>query len=168
MVSDRSRSSAGTSSAGTWSSSDRSSARAPFDDLELELAFLLRRAHSFSAQIARDVHPELEPGAYGLLVRIASSGGERPTDLAAALGVGKPTLSRQVAALERLGLLERTPDAVDARAHVIRLTIDGTARLESARSARRTRFRTLLAGWPEADVACLAALLHRLNAVDPG
>ena len=134
--------------------------------LELELAVLLRRARAFSTQIAREVHPDLEPGAYGLLVRLAATGGERLTDLAAAFGVGKPTVSRQVAVLERLRLLERTPDPVDARAQVLRLTSGGAARLESARSARRARFRSLLARWTDSDVESLARLLHQFNELD--
>lgn len=139
---------------------------AAVEALELELAVLLRRARAFSAQIAREVHPDLEPGAYGLLVRLAATGGERLTDLAAAFGVGKPTVSRQVAVLERLRLLERTPDPDDARAQVLRLSPDGAARLESARSARRERFRGLLARWPETDVESLARLLQRFNGLD--
>lgn len=137
----------------------------PADQLERELGVLLRRARTFSAQLTRDVHPLLEPGAYGLLVRLAASGGERTTDLAAALGVGKPTVSRQVAVLERLGLVERTPDSADARAQTLRLTPDGAARVESARAARREVFRSLLARWPDDDVAALADLLHRFNAL---
>lgn len=139
---------------------------AAVEALERELAVLLRRARAFSAQIAREVHPDLEPGAYGLLVRLSATGGERLTDLAAAFGVGKSTVSRQVTVLERLRLLERSPDPVDARAQVLCLTSDGKARLESARSARRERFRGLLARWADADVESLARLLHQFNDLD--
>ena len=137
----------------------------PAEKLERELGVLLRRARAFSAQLTRDVHPRLEPGAYGLLVLLAASGGGRMTDLAAALGVGKPTVSRQVAVLERLGLVERTPDAADARAQTLRLTADGAARVETARAARREVFRSRLARWPDSDVEALADLLHRFNAL---
>ncbi|MGJ7440940.1 MarR family winged helix-turn-helix transcriptional regulator [Aquipuribacter sp. MA13-6] len=138
----------------------------PVERVEAEVGVLLRRARRFSAQIARDVHPDVEPGAYGILVRLASTGGERLTDVAAAFGVGKPTVSRQVAVLERLRLLDRSPDPLDARAQVLRLTPEGAERLDRARTARRGRFRELLRQWPEDDVTALADLLHRFNDLD--
>ncbi len=134
--------------------------------LERELAVLLRRARAISAQLAMQVHPSLEPGAYALLVRLATTGGERLTDLAAAFGVGKPTLSRQVAVLERLRLIERSADPHDARAQILRLTPDGANQVAAARAARRERFRGLLARWPDEDVATLAQLLHRFNRLE--
>lgn len=142
------------------------SASHPVERVEAEVAVLLRRARRFSAQIARDVHPDIEPGAYSILVRLASTGGERLTDVATAFGVGKPTVSRQVAVLEGLRLLDRSPDPQDARAQVLRLTQEGAARLDRARSARRQRFRELLQQWPEDEVTALADLLHRFNDLD--
>lgn len=138
----------------------------PVERLEAEVGVLLRRARRFSAQIARDVHPDLEPGAYSILVRLSGTGGERLTDVAAAFGVGKPTVSRQVAVLEQLRLLDRSPDPLDARAQVLRLTPEGAQRLDRARTARRQRFRELLQQWPEDDVTALADLLHRFNDLD--
>ncbi|CAM5715813.1 hypothetical protein SVIOM342S_05110 [Streptomyces violaceorubidus] len=41
--------------------------------------------------MAREVHPDLESSAYGLLVRLGECGGQRATDLAAYIGVGKAT-----------------------------------------------------------------------------
>lgn len=39
-------------------------------DVERELAVFLRRARASSGEMARQVHPDLEPAAYGLLVRL--------------------------------------------------------------------------------------------------
>ena len=47
---------------------------------------LLRRSRSVSWEIAREVHPNLEPNAYGLLLWLRRSGPIRLTDLAALLG----------------------------------------------------------------------------------
>lgn len=124
---------------------------------------LLRRARAMSIHLAREVHPDLEPGAYVLLVQLANSDGARLTDLAAFLGVGKPTVSRQLSVLERLGLVERVPDVHDARAQVIRNTPKGARRLATARAGRRVRFRELLDAWPTDDVAQLGELLRRFN-----
>jgi DNA-binding MarR family transcriptional regulator len=131
--------------------------------LESELGVLLRRARAISAMIAHEVHPDVEPAVYGLLVRLAKTGGARVTDLAGYFGVGKSTVSRQLAGLEELGLVERVPDPDDARAAEVRLTAEGARRLDRAQSARRDRFRAELAEWPERDVRQLAALLRRYN-----
>lgn len=137
----------------------------PAEHLERELAVLLRRARGISGQLARDLHPELEAGAYGLLLRVSLEGGARATDLASYLGIGKPTISRQLATLERLGLIERSRDAEDARAQVVTLTAAGAAQVEQVRSARRAHVHGLLSGWSEADVELLASLLGRFNAL---
>lgn len=131
--------------------------------LERELGVLLRRARGTWGQLAREVHPDLEPAAYGILTRLADAGDARLTDLAAWFGVGKPTMSRQVAELERLELIERAPDPDDARAQRVSLTTEGAARVGRARRARNAHFRQRLAAWPADDVRALADLLHRLN-----
>ncbi|OKJ43878.1 MarR family transcriptional regulator [Streptomyces sp. CB01580] len=132
--------------------------------LERELAVFLRRARANSGEMAREVHPELEPAAYGLLVRLESAGRQRATDLAAYFGVGKATVSRQLRALEGLGLVAREPDPADGRAFLVHLTDEGLARYRSVRDARRDRYVRKLADWDRDEVAELARLLHHLNA----
>src|SRR3954451_23727089 len=133
-----------------------------YRSLEHEMAVFLRRARSVSKELARDVHPDLEPDAYGLLIRLSESGGARGTALAAYFGVGKPTISRQVRLLEELGLVTRTPDATDGRAFLLVLSDEGARRLGPVREARRRTYRQLLESWPLEDVARLGELLGRL------
>ncbi|MEV7193344.1 MarR family transcriptional regulator [Streptomyces sp. NPDC093510] len=135
-----------------------------FLSLERELSLLLRRARASSGEMARQVHPDLEPAAYGLLVCLDDSGPQRATDLAAYIGVGKATMSRQLRALEELGLVSREPDPADGRAWLIRLTPDGRTRFRTVRAARRASYVRRLASWERAEVAELARLLGRLNA----
>ncbi|GGU53892.1 MarR family winged helix-turn-helix transcriptional regulator [Streptomyces lavendofoliae] len=132
--------------------------------LERELAVFLRRARASSGEMAREVHPELEPAAYGLLVRLEEAGTQRATALAAYFGVGKATMSRQLRALEDLGLVARDPDPADGRASLVRLTDEGRGRFRRVRDARRARYVRKLAGWDRAEIAELARLLHQLNA----
>ncbi|WP_199551225.1 MarR family winged helix-turn-helix transcriptional regulator [Streptomyces sp. N35] len=132
--------------------------------LERELTVFLRRARASSGEMARAVHPELEPAAYGLLVRLDEGGPQRATELAAYFGVGKATMSRQLRALEELGLVAREPDPADGRAALVRLTEEGRDRFRTVRGARRGRYVRQLAGWDRAEVAELARLLHQLNA----
>ncbi|MEU5212511.1 MarR family transcriptional regulator [Streptomyces sp. NPDC020742] len=136
--------------------------------LERELAVFLRRARASSGELAREVHPDLEPSAYGLLLRLADAGTQRATDLAGFFGVGKATMSRQLHALEKLGLVAREPDPDDGRAVLVRITDEGNARFTRVRNGRRAQYARRLAAWDPAEVAELARLLHRLNVEQEG
>ncbi len=131
--------------------------------LERELTVLFRRARAASGELARAVHPDLEPAAYGLLVRLQEAEPERATDLASYFGVGKATMSRQLRALEALGLVAREPDPADGRAYLMSLTPEGRARFTRVRDARRAAYVRQLAAWAPSDRADLARLLHALN-----
>ncbi|WP_329270981.1 MarR family winged helix-turn-helix transcriptional regulator [Streptomyces sp. NBC_01451] len=131
--------------------------------LERELTVFLRRARANSGEMAREVHPDLESSAYGLLVRLDECGRQRATELAAYIGVGKATMSRQLRALEELGLIAREPDPADGRAWLVHLTDEGRVRFRSVREARRERYVRKLAAWDRVEVAELARLLHQLN-----
>ncbi|MFD7920110.1 MarR family winged helix-turn-helix transcriptional regulator [Streptomyces sp. NPDC059740] len=132
--------------------------------LERELSVFLRRARASSGEMAREVHPDLEAAAYGLLVRLADAGQQRATELAGYFGVGKATISRQLRALEDLRLIAREPDPADGRAVLVRLTDEGLDRFTRVREARRARYARRLASWDRAEVAELSRLLHRMNA----
>lgn len=135
----------------------------PYQVVEHELALLLRRVRSLSRTIAQEVHPDLDPTAYGLLIRLEEVGQARLTDLAAYFGVGKPTLSRQVALLARLGLVRGHGDPEDGRVTKLELTDDAVRRIQAVRRTRRRHLRAELERWPETDVAILGELLGRLN-----
>lgn len=134
-----------------------------FLELERELAVFFRRARAASGEMAREVHPELEPAAYGLLLRLDNAGPQRATALAAYFGVGKGTMSRQLRALESLRLVSRAPDPEDGRASLVQLTRDGRERFHRVRRARRAEYARRLAAWNPGEVAELARLLHRFN-----
>jgi DNA-binding MarR family transcriptional regulator len=131
--------------------------------LERELGLLLRRAQASSAAISRDVHPDLEPAAYSLLALIAASPGIRASDLATHIGVGRGTMSRQLARLGTLGLVSRRQDPDDYRGQLLELTGEGRRRYEAAQQARRAFLRQALAGWGERDLEAMAGQLARLN-----
>jgi DNA-binding MarR family transcriptional regulator len=135
----------------------------PYDDVERELAVLLRRARTMNRDIAVDVHPDLQPAAYALMSRVAELGSVRASDLSDYFGIDKGGVSRQVALLERLGLVAREPDPDDGRAQRLVVTDDGTKRLTQAREGRRRLVREQLDRWPDADVGTLATLLGRFN-----
>jgi DNA-binding MarR family transcriptional regulator len=136
---------------------------AAFVDLEREIGLLLRRSRAISSRLAGQLHPDLDGAAFGLLALLQDAGPLRASDLVARLGLDKSTVSRQVASLVGLGLVDRSADPDDGRAQVLTPSAEGAARLAEIRDARRERWEADLGDWPAEDVATLAALLSRLN-----
>ncbi|SFQ00762.1 transcriptional regulator, MarR family [Geodermatophilus dictyosporus] len=134
-----------------------------FVRLEREIGLLLRRSRAISARLARELHPDLDGAAYGLLALLQDAGPLRASDLVARLGLDKSTVSRQVSSLVELGMVTREPDPDDGRAQVLTTSAEGSARLARIREARRARWEADLSGWPAQDVATLGDLLARLN-----
>jgi DNA-binding MarR family transcriptional regulator len=139
-------------------------ADAALNAVENQLSLLWRRGRSISNQLSREVHPDVEPAAYGLLTVIRKQGPIRLTDLASSIGVGKPSVSRQIAFLEGLGLVSKEADPLDGRAQAIRLTPEGEERMHQVQDARREVFRKRLAQWPAEDLQALATYMAKLNA----
>ncbi|MDP9460359.1 MAG: MarR family transcriptional regulator [Actinomycetota bacterium] len=136
-----------------------------FGRLEREIALLLRRARVISQRLAEELHPDLDGAAYGLLALLQDCGPLRAGDLVLRLGQDKSTVSRQVARLVELGLVERSVDPADGRAQVLAPSTEGSARLARIRAARRARWEADLSDWPTEDVATLAELLARINRI---
>lgn len=137
-------------------------------DLERELTRFMRRSRVTSAAIAAAVHPELDVASYTVLVTLSDLAttmpvGVRASDVAEALRLHKSTMSRTLAVLVRLGLVQRETSEQDARALDLSLTPSGRASLDAAISARRQRVSDALSRWPAQDVDDLARLLGHLN-----
>jgi DNA-binding MarR family transcriptional regulator len=88
----------------------------------------------------------------------------RCSALAARAGVDVSVVSRQVAALERAGHLERRPDPQDGRASLLRLTPSGAQAMAATRALRAEWALGALAAWDEDDARQLTDLLDRLVA----
>ena len=137
---------------------------AALQQVEHQLSMFWRRARSLSYQLSRQVHPDMEPAAYGLLSIIRTEGPIRLTDLASCIGVGKPSVSRQVAFLEGIGMVSKEADPKDGRAQSIRLTAKGEDKMHQVQDARRQVFRERLGEWPLNEIQTLADYIERLNA----
>jgi len=136
----------------------------PITALESELRVLIRRAQSKGTVLAHLVHPELDASAFPLMAHIYQHPGTRGSDLAAHFGVGRATVSRQLARLEDLGLIHRVVDPDDTRGQLISLTEEGDRRFHQARTARIHALAEALKDWEPADIQTLAELLHRYSA----
>ncbi len=136
--------------------------------VERELTRLMRRARAASARLASEVHPDLDAAGYAVLVTVVDLAGRQPdgvraSEVAAVVGLHKSTMSRNIAELERLGLVERVPDPTDARARLLRLTPAGGEAVQRSRAGRRRRLAAQMDGWSAADLQQLGALLQRFN-----
>lgn len=137
----------------------------PISELEAELVDLWRRGRIQSRERARAINPKLDPACYPLLAILTRDNDAVPMSaLVAELGVEKSTLTRQIDAVVRLGLVERLPDPHDARARLVSLTDAGRDQLSVQREAALADWRERLSRWDPADVRQLTTLLRRLAA----
>jgi len=82
-------------------------------------------------------------------------------DLVAALGLTPASISIMVRRLVQAGLVERSPDPEDARAHHLELTPAGCRLVETMREQRRQRMASLLAALAPEEQDTLISLLER-------
>ncbi|MFI8517493.1 MarR family winged helix-turn-helix transcriptional regulator [Streptomyces sp. NPDC085481] len=130
------------------------------DTIQRELTAFARRARAAAARL----HPELPLVSYTLLAHIDDQQGCRATDLAAHYLLDKSTVSRQVAGLEKLGLVERRPDPDDHRVQVLHPTRAGSELLASTQASRLAAYEERLRDWSADDLARFAGYLLRYNA----
>jgi len=142
---------------------DDAAVDAALQNVEHQISLFWRRARAVSNQLSRQVHPDMEPAAYGLLTVIRREGPIRLTDLAMNIGVGKPSVSRQIGFLESIGLVSKEADPLDGRAQAIRLTPKGEEKMHQVQDARREVFRERLGEWPVEDLQELARFMAKLN-----
>ena len=128
------------------------------------IARLVRSGRHVSTRAADAVYGELPSFGFALLVPLESDGEQRCSALAARVGVDVSVVSRQVAALERAGHVERRPDPHDGRASLIRLSASGAAALAQTRALRSEWAADALADWTEDDARRLGDLIERLAA----
>lgn len=135
-----------------------------FGEIGREFGIFLRRADRFRAQLKPDESgPRLEKAAYLLLSRLAAGGPVRLSALAEDACLDLSTVSRQVAALEAEGLVERTADPADRRASRVAASAEGRAVFERHRRAWLAALRELTGDWTPTERRDFARLLGRIN-----
>ena len=132
--------------------------------IEREVGVLLRRVRRTSAEIARSIHPELAATSYPILLHVVDHEPVRAAQIVEHLGIDMGAVSRQVAQLERLGLIERAEDPDDGRAQTLVLSALGRERLQQVARQRSSAMAHRLAAWTEEELAQFARRLRRYNA----
>lgn len=110
--------------------------------------------------MVREAGIRLDRALFPLLVGIERRGPIGVVDLADGVGRDHTTVSRQVAKLESLGLVERRAGA-DRRVREAVVTPRGKAMTDKVDAARVRLARTAFAHWDEPDLDELARLLRK-------
>lgn len=109
------------------------------------------------------IHDTLDRSGYLLLRTLADEGRTDIRTLAERLGLDPSTAGRQIAAMERAGLVERRCEPPDRRRALITPTAEGIARAETVRRERADGFAALLADWDDDDLRTLGEMFERYN-----
>jgi DNA-binding MarR family transcriptional regulator len=110
--------------------------------------------------LLREAGIAIDRALFPLLVRL----GRCPlavAELADQVGRDHTTVSRQLAKLESLGLVERCESPTDRRVRAARLTDPGRTTVQAISAARNRLLSRALGHWPPADLAALADLTRR-------
>ena len=128
---------------------------------ELRVA-LLRAARRVRAERSDE---EVSAGQYSVLAFLHRDGPATPRVIAAFERVRPPSVTRTLAALEALGLVERTSHPDDGRQVLVRLTEAGHAGVEATRSRREAWLARRLAELEPGDREVLAAATEILRRI---
>lgn len=108
--------------------------------------------------------------AFAALSFVAGSTCAHAADLAAAYGIDKSIVSRQIRELQAQGLLDREPDPDHARMQRLTLTSRGRDLLHQTRLRQRKGLDEALNQWSDDDIATFSGLFRRfvdhLNATE--
>jgi len=124
---------------------------------------LMRSFSRARAKLLAAAAHDVEWSAQVVLKCLATGGPLRSSELAERIESDPSTVSRQVAALVKDGLLERRADPVDGRACLLVPTAKGEAVLSEHAELRLQHFSRMLGNWSERDLHKFAALLKRFT-----
>jgi MarR family transcriptional regulator, transcriptional regulator for hemolysin len=110
---------------------------------------------------------------FALLLHLARRGGpSRISEIASAIELTQPAVTKIVQKFASQNLVEIHRDQIDGRNRLVRITPDGIARLLAIQRMFGPVFDELLEGWEEIDldrlIADLLRLTDRLNAMRQG
>jgi DNA-binding MarR family transcriptional regulator len=138
----------------------------PADDVAAVADSVVHLLRSFSkarARLLAAAEHDVEWSTHLLRKCIATEGQLRASDVAEYLHSDPSTVSRQVAALVKDGLLERRADPADGRASLLVLTEKADAALVEQDRIRLAHFGQILDDWSESDLRRFAAMLQRFT-----
>jgi DNA-binding MarR family transcriptional regulator len=131
--------------------------------IETQVAMLMRLGEATRRSTGVQPHRALDRAAYVILRQLQQDGPLNVSVLAAALNLDGSTVTRQVTALQKGGLIERRRDPRDGRGTVIAATPLGLRQVDTVRQARRVVYGAVLKDYSDADKRELALVLERFT-----
>lgn len=135
----------------------------PPEPSDEDVAALIEPLYAIATGIQRVVSSKPAVTRLAVLQAIAYSGRARPTDIATALHMHAPQVSRQVQTLADEGLLEIAGDPDDKRSRLLTLTDAGRAEVSRLTSFGLGRWRQFLGDFEPDEVRELGRLLAKLQ-----
>jgi DNA-binding MarR family transcriptional regulator len=126
----------------------------------IEIVSAMNRPQRDEAMI-REAGIPLDRALFPLLVGIERLGPIGVVDLADRAGRDYTTVSRQVAKLESLGLVERRESAADRRVREAAITVKGKAMTDRVDAARERLGRVIFDTWDSEDIDELVRLTRK-------
>lgn len=130
--------------------------------IETHVAMLIRLGEATRRSSPRP-HRALDRAAYVILRLLQEAGPQNVSAVAARLNLDGSTVTRQVSALDRDGLVVRTPDPRDGRGSVVAASERGLTQVDAVSKARREIYDDVLRDWSSEERRQLAAMLERLT-----
>jgi DNA-binding MarR family transcriptional regulator len=113
--------------------------------------------------LLREANVDIDRALFPLLIRLGAQGALSVVELADQVGRDHTTISRQLAKLESLALIDRCHSTADRRCRDARLTDDGRKMVAAITSTRARMLTNALADWSDQDCTALAGLLKRFS-----
>ncbi len=130
--------------------------------IEQQITVLLRRVQRIHLSTSTG-EIDLERSAYGIMCKLADEGPQRLGALASAFGLDPSTITRQVQALEEIGLAAGRPTPPTAVPRSWTSPPSGREVLDQTRATGAPRLQEALSDWPDADRADFGRLLEEFN-----
>ncbi len=138
-------------------------ADAEFADFQGHLSLIFSRARSLWKESAAHIHPDLQPSGYKMLAFIARVGSSNAHEIAERFEIDKSMISRQVRALEDLGLLQSRPHDEDGRQRVLTATPMACGALAELRADHANRLRSALAELTQDEIQTASKVFRLLS-----
>lgn len=126
----------------------------------LDIAAIMNRPQQDEAMI-KEAGIKLDRALFPLLVLIERLGPIGVVELADRVGRDYTTVSRQVAKLDALGLVDRREGTTDKRVREAIVTAKGKAMTDRIDAARERIGRSIFQSWDEQDIDDLVRLMRR-------
>lgn len=127
--------------------------------LEYELAFLVRRLEA----VRRKYDYGLERAHYLLMLLLVEQDGQSVGCLAEQVNLDASTVTRQIAAMQSAGLVDKHPNPDDRRGGFVTITEQGRAAVVRTRQRRLQRVGHSFGDWDDAERVEFARLMARFN-----